>query len=111
MPKQQLLEVACEILSLYDLPKAEYAPISKDAQREQRHLAALQQSAASPISSRPTPARSPGAVSIGAAPEDKQPRDAAPAGASGDRVNSAGQASSTLHQVSVTYITFVACAA
>lgn len=95
--KQELLEVASEVLSLYDLPKAEYAAISKDAQREQRHLAALQQSAASPISGRPTPARSPGAASAGTAPAEE--RTAAPAGESGEHMHSAGQASSTLRQV------------
>ena len=95
--KNDLLEVACEVLNLYKLPKAEYAPISKDAQREQRHAAALQQSAASPMSGHPTPARSPGTMSFGAA----QTGDIAPAGdpGSGDHINSVGQASSTLHQV------------
>lgn len=104
MSKQDLLEVACEVLSLYELPKAKYAPISKDAQREQRHLAALKQTAASPISGRPTPARSPGTASVGAG----QPLDltqdpaAAPAGDHGsdEHVNSAGHASSALRQVS-----------
>ena len=103
--KQDLLEVACEVLSLYQLPKAEYAPISKDAQREQRHLAALQQTAASPVSGRPTPARSPGTASAGAVQQLDLGRDAAaaPAGDRGsdDNVNSAGQASSALRQVSL----------
>lgn len=100
--KQDLLEVACEVLSLYQLPKAEYAPISKDAQREQRHLAALKQTTASPISGRPTPARSPGTGSVGAVHQLDLTRDAAaPAGEPGsdEHVNSAGQASSALRQV------------
>lgn len=101
--KQDLLEVACEVLSLYQLPKAEYAPISKDAQREQRHLAALKQTTASPISGRPTPARSPGTGSVGAVQQLDLTRDAAaaPAGDPGsdEHVNSAGQASSVLRQV------------
>ena len=109
--KHDLLEVACEVLDLYKLPKAEYAPISKDAQREQRHAAALeqrhaaalQQSAASPISGHPTPARSPGTTSVGAVHKLEHARgaSAAPAGdaGSGDGVNSAGQSSSALHQV------------
>ena len=105
--KQDLLEVACEVLSLYKLPKAEYAPISKDAQREQRHLAALQQTAASPISGRPTPARSPGTASAGAVHQLDLGRDAAaaPAGDHGsdEPVNSAGQASSALQQVSLPF--------
>lgn len=108
--KHDLLEVACEVLDLYKLPKAEYAPISKDAQREQRHAAALeqrhaaalQQSAASPISGHPTPARSPGTTSVGAVHKLEHARgaSAAPAGdaGSGDGVNSAGQSSSALHQ-------------
>ena len=103
--KQDLLEVACEVLSLYQLPKAEYAPISKDAQREQRHLAALKQTTASPISGRPTPARSPGTGSVGAVHQLDLTRDAAaaPAGDPGsdEHVNSAGQASSALRQVSL----------
>lgn len=102
--KQDLLEVACEVLSLYHLPKAEYAPISRDAQREQRHLAALKQTAASPISGRPTPARSPGTASAGAAQQLDLTRDAAaaPAGDHGsdEHINSVGHASSALHQVS-----------
>ena len=105
--KQDLLEVACEVLGLYQLPKAEYVPISKDAQREQRHLAALKQTTASPISGRPTPARSPG---IGSADLVQQPdlmRDAAaaPAGDHGsdEHVNSAGHASSALRQVSLLF--------
>ncbi len=101
--KHDLLEVACEVLDLYKLPKAEYAPISKDAQREQRHAAALQQSTASPISGHPTPARSPGTTSVGAVHKVEHARgvSAAPAGdpGSGDGVNSAGQSSSALHQV------------
>lgn len=101
--KHDLLEVACEVLDLYKLPKAEYAPISKDAQREQRHAAALQQSAASPISGHPTPARSPGTTSVGAVHKVEHARgaSAAPAGdpGSGDGVNSAGPSSSALHQV------------
>ena len=111
--KQDLLEVACEVLSLYQLPKAEYAPISKDAQREQRHLAALKQTTASPISGRPTPARSPGTGSAGAV----QPLDlthdaaAAPAGDHGsdEHVNSAGHASSALRQVSLLLSTSCSC--
>ncbi|KAL0037214.1 hypothetical protein WJX79_006696 [Trebouxia sp. C0005] len=100
--KHDLLEVACEVLDLYKLPKAEYAPISKDAQREQRHAAALQQSAASPISGHPTPARSPGTTPVGAVHkvEHVHGASAAPAGdpGSGEGVNSAGQSSSALHQ-------------
>lgn len=103
--KQDLLEVACEVLSLYQLPKAEYAAISKDAQREQRHLAALKQTTASPISGRPTPARSPGTGSAGAVQPLDLTRDAAaaPAGDHGsdEHVNSAGHASSALRQVSL----------
>ena len=100
--KHDLLEVACEVLDLYKLPKAEYAPISKDAQREHRHAAALQQSAASPISGHPTPARSPG-TSVGAVQKVEHARGATavPAGdpGDGDGVNSAGHSSSALHQV------------
>ncbi|KAL3143954.1 hypothetical protein ABBQ32_003767 [Trebouxia sp. C0010 RCD-2024] len=100
--KQDLLEVACEVLSLYELPKAEYAPISKDAQREQRHLAALKQTAASPISGRPNPGRSPGTASVGAGQQLDLARDtaAAPAGDHGSdgHVNSAEHASSALRQ-------------
>lgn len=103
MSKQDLLEVACEVLSLYELPKAEYAPISKDAQREQRHLAALKQTAASPISGRPNPGRSPGTASVGAGQQLDLARDtaAAPAGDHGSdgHVNSAEHASSALRQV------------
>lgn len=103
--KQDLLEVACEVLSLYQLSKAEYAPISKDAQREQRHLAALKQTTASPISLRPTPARSPGTGSAGAVQALDPTLDAAaaPAGDHGsdEHVNSTGHASSALRQVSL----------
>lgn len=103
MSKQDLLEVACEVLSLYELPKAQYAPISKDAQREQRHLAALKQTAASPISGHPNPGRSPGTASVGAGQQLDLARDAAaaPAGdhVSDGHVNSAGHASSALRQV------------
>lgn len=91
------------MLDLYKLPKAEYAPISKDAQRELRHAAALQQSTASPISGHPTPARSPVTASVGAVGKGDSIHDASAAPAadlgSGDPVNSAGQASSALHQV------------
>ena len=101
MAKKDLMEVACEVLNLYQLPKAEYAPISKDAQREQRHLAALQQATASPISGRPTPAASPGTASAGAVQQLDLTRDAAPAAKHGsdDQAYSAGHASSALHQV------------
>lgn len=103
--KQDLLEVACEVLSLYQLPRAKYNPISKEAQREQRHLAALKQTTASPISGRPTPARSPGTGSAGAVQPLDLTHDAAVAHAgdhgSDDHVNSGGHASSVLRQVSL----------
>lgn len=97
--KSELLEVAVAVSNLYTLPKAAYAPISKDALREQRHAAAAKQSAA-PTSPQPEQARSPvssmtgGEKTHGAAP----PPGDAMGGGSDERPSSAGNAS-VAHQV------------
>lgn len=99
--KSELLQVAVAVSNLYILPKVEYAPISKDAQREQRHAAAKQSVAPaspqpdqkSPVSSKTGAEKSNGAVSIAADASGGR-------GDSDDRPTSAGN-TSVAHQVSI----------
>lgn len=99
--KSELLEVAVAVCNLYALPKAAYAPISKDALREQRHAAAAKQSTA-PASPQPEPAKSPMSSVTDADRTNGAERHAADSsvarGGSDDRPTSAGNAS-VAHQV------------
>lgn len=93
------MDVAVAVSDLYNLPKAEYAPISNHALREQRHAAARQSAAsASPL---PDQAKSP--LSAAADMTHEAAAQAAEGNGTGatseERPNSAGHATSTAHQV------------
>ena len=102
--KSELLQVAVAVSNLYSLPKAEYAPISKDALRDQRHAAAAKQSVA-PSSPQPGLAKSPLSASTGAEKHSGDVSQAAAevsggGGGSEERPSSVGNAS-VAHQVGV----------
>lgn len=101
--KSELLQVAVAVSNLYALPKAEYAPISKDNLREQRHAAAAKQSAAPP-SPQPEQTKSPLSASTGTEKPNGDVSQAADAsgggGGSDEQPTSAGN-TSVAHQVSI----------